>query len=168
MNESLKILFIPIDGIGHVNACIGIAEVLKERGHRIIFAINESWNGKLVKYGFEEELLKESERDPNEDPAKYWANFFIKGGSFTSLTTLEKAVNIKKNLYPIFVKQNISSDVIFEEIIERLKPDVIVLDQVFCIASVINSGIPWVLSCSFNPLMIVDDDRTPPPQSGMF
>jgi UDP:flavonoid glycosyltransferase YjiC (YdhE family) len=168
MNKSLKILFIPIDAIGHVNACIGIAEVLKEKGHKIIFAINESWNGKLVKYGFEEELLKESERDSNEDPAKHWANIFISGGTFMPLTALEKAVNIKKNLYPIFIKQNISSDVIFEEIIERFKPDVIILDQVFCIASVINSGIPWVLSCSFNPLMFIDDNRTPPPHSGRF
>jgi UDP:flavonoid glycosyltransferase YjiC (YdhE family) len=58
MNKFLTILFVPIDGIGHVNACIGIAEALKERGHKIIFAISKSWNEKLVKYGFEEELMK--------------------------------------------------------------------------------------------------------------
>jgi len=167
MNKILNILFVPVDAIGHVNACIGIAEVLKERGHKIIFAINESWNGKLVGYGFQEELITESERDPNENPAKFWANVFISGGSFMSLSALEKTINLKKNLMPFFIKQTKNLDSNIGAIIKRLKPDLMILDQVLCVPSVVTSGIPWILSCSFNPLVFIEDERTPPSSSGM-
>ncbi len=166
MGKSLKILFIPIDCVGHVNACTGIAQVLKERGHRIIFAIFESWSGELVKYGFEEELITLKSRDPDEDPAKYWADRFVNGGAIQSFTPLEKAVNIQTKMLQIFIEDTKSLDLIASKLIERIKPDVIVLDQVNCMPSVETSGIPWVKSCSFNPLMFIDDERTPPASSG--
>ncbi len=45
--KSLTILFAPLDGWGHINACIGLAEVLLNRGHRVVFAIDISFKGKL-------------------------------------------------------------------------------------------------------------------------
>lgn len=29
-----------MDGHGHVNACIGVAQVLVSRGHRVVFAVD--------------------------------------------------------------------------------------------------------------------------------
>lgn len=51
------ILFSPMDSHGHVNSCIGVGQVLLARGHRVVFAIDAAWKGKLAKYGFEEELI---------------------------------------------------------------------------------------------------------------
>ncbi len=45
MSKKLTILFSPLDGYGHVNACTGVAEALRDRGHRIVFAIDKSWKG---------------------------------------------------------------------------------------------------------------------------
>jgi len=166
MTRSLKIRFIPIDAIGHVNASIGIAEVLIKRGHRIIFAINERWNAKLLKYGFEEELIRESESNSVEDPAKFWADVFAP--IFNSSSALEKTLHIKRNLNKFFVGMTKKLDAVVSEVIDRIKPDVIILDQVLCLPSVVNSGIPWVLTCSFNPLKMIEDERTPPAGSGKF
>jgi hypothetical protein len=38
--------------------------------------MNQLRSGKLAKYGFEE-LFSQSDRDPNEDPAKYWTDIFV-------------------------------------------------------------------------------------------
>lgn len=46
-----------MDSHGHVNSCIGVGQVLLARGHRVVFAIDAAWKGKLAKYGFEEELI---------------------------------------------------------------------------------------------------------------
>jgi UDP:flavonoid glycosyltransferase YjiC (YdhE family) len=80
MPERLTILFAPIDAVGHVNACIGIAEVLRDRGHRIVFAISDNWREKLKVFGFEEELIELSKNGAIEDPAKFWAELCLKSG----------------------------------------------------------------------------------------
>ena len=59
-----------MEGVGHVNATIGIAEALKDRGHRIVYVVLNSFEGKLKKYGFEEELLINEETKENEAGAK--------------------------------------------------------------------------------------------------
>ena len=55
------VLFIPLSSVGNVNACTGVAEMLHARGHRIIFAFDQSFKGKLVKKGFEEEIIEKEE-----------------------------------------------------------------------------------------------------------
>lgn len=54
-----------MDGHGHVNSCIGVGQVLIARGHRVVFAVESAWKGKLAKYGFEEELMSIDDT-PNE------------------------------------------------------------------------------------------------------
>ena len=53
-----------------------------------------------------------------------------------------------------------------EKVIEEVKPDVMVCDQLLTVPSVEKSGIPWVLVCSCNPLIGIKDERTPPGNSG--
>jgi len=54
MSKSLTVLFAPLDGHGHINACHGLAEELRERGHRVVFTIDNVFKGRLKQYGFEE------------------------------------------------------------------------------------------------------------------
>ncbi len=165
MDRKLTILFSSLDCIGHVNACISIAEVLKESGHRIIFAMNQSWSGKLAEYGFEEELFSQSDRDPNKDPAKYWADIFVDSKA-TTTTPLEKTIFWRTTIFSHLINEIKILDPILREIIDRVKPDVIIIDHYFYISSIVDSSIPWVLSCSMNPLWLIDDERTPPTGSG--
>ena len=53
------IAFFPEPGAwGPANNCVAIAEVLADRGHRIVFVIDESFEGVLEKRGFEERLMR--------------------------------------------------------------------------------------------------------------
>ena len=42
---------------GPTNNCIGIGDVLRRRGHRVVFAAEASWEGRLEALGFEEDLV---------------------------------------------------------------------------------------------------------------
>jgi len=169
MPEKLTILFAPVDAVGHVNACIGIAEVLKERGHRIIFAINDSWGGKLKKYGFEEELIVDPNRDPNEDPAKYWAKLLIHMGAMMALPPMEKMkIMMSSGMMSQFIDHAKRDDPIYKEIIDKYEPNVIIIDGFVCYPSLVYSGIPWVWSVSTNPLFCTDDENLPPAGFGNY
>ena len=43
----LTILFMPESASGPTNNCIGIGDVLRRRGHRVVFATEASWKGRL-------------------------------------------------------------------------------------------------------------------------
>ena len=51
------ILFWPESAYGPTNNCIGIGNVLKNRGHNVVFAAESSWGGRLSPLGFQEELV---------------------------------------------------------------------------------------------------------------
>ena len=54
---SRTFLFMPESAYGPTNNCIGIGNVLRQRGHRVVFAAEASWAGKLEALGFEEDLV---------------------------------------------------------------------------------------------------------------
>ena len=161
----LKILFIPISAVGHVNSAIGMAQVLLERGHKIVFAISDQWRGKLAKYGFEEVLFKREGAEEDEDPVKGWALHILKLGLFNKESALKSALNKVKAKTDLFEAQ-MKLDKEIEDLLPQIKPDVIICDQIVGLPSVETSGIPWVLVCSCNPLFIIEDERTPPGNSG--
>ena len=53
----LTVLFMPESAYGPTNNCVGIGNVLRQRGHRVVFAAEASWRGKLEPLGFEEDLV---------------------------------------------------------------------------------------------------------------
>ena len=55
--ERRTIVFMPESAYGPTNNCIGIGKVLERRGHRVVFAAEASWKGKLEPLGFEEDLV---------------------------------------------------------------------------------------------------------------
>ena len=52
------IVFFPEGAFGPTNNCVGIGEVLRERGHRVVFVVEESFAGTLSERGFEERLMR--------------------------------------------------------------------------------------------------------------
>src|SRR5436190_7327562 len=53
----LTILLAPESAYGPTNNCIGLGDVLRRRGHRVVFAAEASWTGRLATLGFEEDLV---------------------------------------------------------------------------------------------------------------
>ena len=48
----LKVMFHTMDATGPVNAAVGFAQILAERGHDIVFVLNESSVKQAEKFGF--------------------------------------------------------------------------------------------------------------------
>ena len=56
-DRPLTVLFLPESAYGPTGNCIGIGDVLLQRGHRVVFAAEASWKGKLEPLGFVEDLV---------------------------------------------------------------------------------------------------------------
>ena len=52
------IAFFPEGAYGPTNNCAGIGAVLRDRGHRVVFIVEESFAGTLAARGFEERLMR--------------------------------------------------------------------------------------------------------------
>src|SRR5436853_3382996 len=73
MTDAKTIVFFPEPGAwGPTNNCVAIAEVLRERGHRVVFVVDASFEGLLEAKGFEERGMRmappEEDADPTADP----------------------------------------------------------------------------------------------------
>lgn len=165
--QKLKVLFIPIDAVGHTNAAIGMAQVLMGAGHEVLFITSKLWSGRLEKYGIEEVIISNDNQEVS-DPAVHWANWLLNVGMIGGKSSLRSAT-IRETVYRRkVIEGKIKMDEVLDELLLQIKPDVIMVDQLTCISSVEKSGIPWVLVCSCNPLYVVEDERTPPGSSGLL
>src|SRR5205809_7795286 len=81
MAEPLTVLFMPESAFGPTNNCMGIGDVLRRNGHRVVFAAEASWAGRLEPLGFVEDLVDLAPRpepDPNgatADAGQFWKDF---------------------------------------------------------------------------------------------
>ena len=74
----LTILFMPESAYGPTNNCIGIGDELLRRGHRVVFAAEASWKGRLEPLGFVEDLVDLApppESDAQQDAGQFWKDF---------------------------------------------------------------------------------------------
>ena len=140
MKEKLKILFAPLDGYGHVYACIGLAQPLRERGHEVIFATPNGWKGKLVELGFQEECYSTSgtQIESNETPSAVFSGLAKSMAHGMALSAEEQM----KELAPLFFISAkdimINSYTQLKTIVSKTNPDVIVLD--FSQPALVGSG----------------------------
>ena len=76
MADGRTIVFFPEGAYGPTNNCVGIGQVLRERGHRVVFIVEESFAGNLEAQGFEERLMRlgPAPEEP-EIPGQFWIDF---------------------------------------------------------------------------------------------
>src|ERR1700710_918114 len=79
---SKTFLFMPESAYGPTNNCVGIGHVLRQRGHRVVFAAEASWRGKLEPMGFAEDLVDlappppaAAPGEPEPDAGQFWKDF---------------------------------------------------------------------------------------------
>lgn len=169
MARKLTVLFIPLDGYGHLHACVGVAQQLHKRGHRVIMALERAWNGKASKHaGIEEVNFVDATRDENEEANEFWIKFMKIFKSKFSLPPYEALKKLDLELEKLFLFTLMNVDDQLVKIIEQCKPDVIVADTYVTIPAVYKSNIPWVLLISAGPLCVLDSEDLPPHRTGKF
>ena len=119
------IMFTPMDSHGHINSCIGVAEALLNKGHRIVFVLNTAWKGRLAKYGFEEELFSTDDKDDNEE---YWQLCWAEnGGKIYGADPYDQIDLMNQLIMTAMFEHHKKTEPKLKEIIERIQPDLLVV-----------------------------------------
>ncbi|MGZ5293133.1 MAG: glycosyltransferase [Actinomycetota bacterium] len=168
MTDAKTIAFFPEPGAwGPTNNCVAIANVLFERGHRIVFVIDESFEGVLEAKGFEERMMRMSPPEENADPtADPWAEFIRVTAPEFRKPTIEQIETVTKPIWEALVAGAQYSHARIMEIWDDVRPDVVVTDNVTGYPAVELAGAPWVRFVSANPLEM-RDANLPPVLSGL-
>ena len=168
MTEAKTIAFFPEPGAwGPTNNCVAIANVLLDRGHRIVFVVDESFEGVLVAKGFEERMMRMAPPEENADPtADPWAEFIRVTAPEFRKPTISQIETVTKPIWEALVAGEQYSHERVMDIWDDVRPDVVVTDNVTGYPAVELAGAPWVRFVSANPLEMRDADL-PPVLSGL-
>jgi MGT family glycosyltransferase len=141
--------------------------VLRRRGHRVVFVVEESFAGTLEAKGFEERLMRLAPRpEQPEEPGQFWKDFVRDTAPVFRKSTFEQLGEFIAPTWQALVDGARYVDERLGEILAEVEPDVVVEDNVVGFPAILASGRPWVRIVSCNPLE-VKDPELPPPFSGL-
>jgi MGT family glycosyltransferase len=170
MAQPLTILFMPESAYGPTNNCIGIGDVLRRTGHRVVFAAEASWSGKLEKLGFVEDLVDLAPPPPpdapEQDAGQFWKEFIRDTSPEFRKPTIQQLETFMQPTWQALIDGARFCEPQLREIVARQQPDVIVEDNVVCFPGLVTAGAPFVRIMSCNPLEMNGPD-VPPAYSGL-
>ena len=157
MADRRTIVFFPEGAYGPTNNCVGIGSVLRERGHRVVFIVEESFAGNLEAKGFEERLMRlgPPPAEP-EVPGQFSIDFIRDTAPVFRKSTLEQITEFIQPTWQALIDGAKYVNPRLEEIIGELEPDAIVEDNVVSFPAVMAAGRPWVRIVSCNPAEVKD------------
>ncbi len=160
--RQLTVLFMPESAYGPTNNCVGIGDVLRRRGHRVVFAAEASWQGKLEPLGFTEDLVNLSEPSPqDQDAGQFWKDFIASTAAEFRKPTIEQLDTWIKPVWEELIAGARYSHDQLTEIVRRAAPDVIVEDNVVGFPALMTAGAPFVRIVSCNPLELTGPGLPP-------
>ncbi|MGV9310508.1 MULTISPECIES: glycosyltransferase [unclassified Nonomuraea] len=164
---SLTILFMPESAYGPTNNSIGIGDILRRRGHRVVFAAEASWKGKLEALGFEEDLVDLAPpAEEEQDAGQFWKDFIRDTAPEYRKSTKEQLETVTKPIWDALIDGVKYCEPQLKAIIERVQPDIIVEDNVITFPALLTTGKKFVRIVSCNPLE-VRGEGIPPVFSGL-
>src|SRR4249919_3958034 len=164
--QPATIVFFPEGAFGPTNNCVGIGQVLRDRGHRVVFVIEESFAGNLEAQGCEERLMRLGPPpEVDEEPGQFWKDFIRETAPVFRKPTIEQLTEFIEPTWSALCDGARYVDERLREIFEELDPDAIVQDNVVGFPAIQHSGRPWARIVSCNPLE-VKDSAIPPVFSG--
>jgi MGT family glycosyltransferase len=168
-DRSLTVLFMPESAYGPTNNCIGIGDVLRRRGHRVVFAAEASWRGRIAPLGFEEDLVDLAPPPAGDaaeqDAGQFWKDFIRDTAPEFRKPTIEQLDTFIRPVFEELISGSRFCEPQLARIIDRVRPDVIVEDNVVGFPALRTAGVPFVRIVSCNPLEI-KSPGAPPPFSG--
>ena len=165
MNEPKTIAFFPEGAFGPALNSVGIAQACRELGHDPVFICDPGFAGVFKDYGFDEHPVNMSEPMAPEAMAKYWSDFINGHIPNFDLTPYEQIGNYVKECWAAIVSTAVWAEKELPDILARIQPDVICVDNVILFPATKRYGAPWVriVSCSENEF---PDPDIPPHLSG--
>jgi MGT family glycosyltransferase len=165
----LTVLFMPESAYGPTNQCIGLGDLLRRRGNRVVFAAEESWKGKLEAMGFEEDLVQlapPGDASVEQDPGQFWKDFVRDTAPEFRKPTIEQLDSVIKPIFEGLIDGVRFCEEQLREIVGRVRPDVVVEDNVVTFPALLTARASYVRIVSCNPLE-VKGPGVPPTFSGL-
>jgi MGT family glycosyltransferase len=165
--DAPTVLFMPESAYGPTNQCIGLGKVLLDRGHRVVFAAERSWTGRLAPYGFVEDLVDLAPPDPDAGPdsseaaGQFWIDFINETAPEFAKPTIDQLATFVQPTYQALIDGAMYAEPQLREILARQRPDVIVEDNVVSFPALTTADGAYVRIVSCNPLEIRGDDVAP-------
>jgi len=164
------IALFPEASFGAALNCVGIAQVLRQRGARPVFICHPGFTGLFADYGFAEHHLPA----PGPAPGAFlkdvrpdtWQEFVRRHLPHFNLSPLDQLDTYVAPTWEAIVDTAIDVEPGLNTLLARLKPDAVVLDNVIMFPALATSGTPWVrvVSCAETE---IPDGNVPPYLSGL-
>jgi UDP:flavonoid glycosyltransferase YjiC (YdhE family) len=165
--KPLTVLFMPESAYGPTNNCIGIGDVLRRRGHRVVFAAEASWKDRLTPYGFEETLVDlAASSDAPADAGQFWKDFVRDSAPEFRRPTIEQLTGFMVPTWRALIDGARFCHPQLQGILDEVRPDIVVEDNVVSFPALLTAGVPYVRIVSCNPLE-VPGTAIPPAYSGL-
>ena len=159
------IAFFPEAAFGPALNSVGIAQEVKKLGHNPVFICDKGFEGVFTQYGFEEHHVNMSEPMSAEEMAKYWVDFINGHIPNFNKQPIDQIENYVKDCWDAIVETSVWAEKDLPNVLNKIKPDVICIDNVILFPATKQYGKPWVriISCSENE---IPDPKIPPHLSG--
>ena len=166
MTTQKTFLFWPESAYGPTNNSIGLGHQLLERGHRVVFAAESSWEGKLAPLGFEEELVdlaapEEPVEGEEQDAGQFWKDYIRDISPEFAKSTQDQLETVTKGIWEELIAGAKYSEPRLKAIIEKVNPDVVIEDNVVSFPALTTAGKPFVRIVSCNPLEVPGEGIAP-------
>ncbi|MBD9375266.1 glycosyltransferase [Rhizobium sp. ARZ01] len=161
MPHQKTIALFPEASFGAALNCVGIAQELRRLGARPVFICHPGFSGVFAEYGFPEYQLTDDASGPPTD----WNDFIERHQGAFRQSPFEQLESYVGPTWDAIVDTAIRVEAPLRQLLSRLKPDAIVLDNVVMFPAIANAGVPWirVVSCAETE---VPDPCIPPYLSG--
>lgn len=153
----------PEASFGAALNCVGIAQALRARGARPFFICHPGFTGLFSDYGFPEHHLPAS---PGAGRPDTWQDFVGRHLPHFNLSPLDQLDAYVGPTWEAIVDTAVNAEAALRQLLARLKPDAVVLDNVVMFPALARCGAPWVrvISCAETEL---PDANVPPYLSGL-
>ena len=156
------VVFFPEGAFGPTNNCVGIGDVLRHRGHRVVFVVESRLPGTSRRRA-SRSVSCDSGPPPEveEIPGQFWKDFIRDTAPHFRRPTIEQLGLFLQPTWQALIDGSKYVNDRLVEIFDELTPDVIVEDNVVAFPAIAASGRPWVRIVSCNPLELRDPDIPP-------
>jgi MGT family glycosyltransferase len=145
---------------------VGIGDILRRRGQRVVFIVEESFAGTLEAKGFEERTVRLGPPpEVEEAPGQFWKDFIRDTAPVFRTPTIDQLSSFIAPTFQALIDGARYVDERLAAIFDELAPDVIIEDNVVAFPAIPASGRPWARILSCNPAE-QKDPEVPPVFSG--
>lgn len=166
MTSTPTIALFPEAGFGAGLNCVGIAQKLREDGANPVFICHPGFTGVFAEYGFKEYHLPAAPDVSPDATQDYWQHFIQTHLPHFDLSPIDQLPTYVGPTWDAIVDTAIAVETDLEALLDRIRPDAILLDNVIMFPAVAKAGCPWVriVSCAETE---IPDPNVPPYLSGL-